>query len=43
MSDGQEKDSYTANPNQRTFDMPTPQKDHEVNVVKIYFAKQVPK
>ncbi|RXM50574.1 MULTISPECIES: hypothetical protein [unclassified Chryseobacterium] len=42
MSEAQQKDDYSANPNQKTFDM-THQVDHEVNVVKIYFAKQVPK
>ncbi|HCA09383.1 hypothetical protein [Chryseobacterium sp.] len=42
MSDEQQKDSYAANPNQKTYDIPH-QVDHEVNVVKIYFAKQVPK
>ncbi|UKB81216.1 hypothetical protein [Chryseobacterium sp. MEBOG07] len=40
--EAQEKDDYAANPNQKTYDMPH-QVDHEVNVVKIYFAKQVPK
>ncbi|UWX59793.1 hypothetical protein N0B40_15400 [Chryseobacterium oranimense] len=43
MSEVQQKDDYAANPNQKTFDMPIPPVDHEVNVVKIYFAKQVPK
>ncbi|MFZ4929436.1 hypothetical protein [Chryseobacterium sp. Mn2064] len=42
MSEVQEKDNYSANPNQKVYDMPH-QTDHEVNVVKIYFAKQVPK
>lgn len=42
MSETQEKDSYTADPRQKTYDWPH-QVDHEVNVVKIYFAKQVPK
>lgn len=42
MSETQENDNYSANPNQKTYDMPH-QVDHEVNVVKIYFAKQVPK
>ncbi|WP_062696378.1 hypothetical protein [Chryseobacterium indologenes] len=42
MSDEQQKDDYSANPNQKVYDVPH-QVDHEVNVVKIYFAKQVPK
>ncbi len=42
MSEEQQKDDYSANPNQKVYDMPH-QVDHEVNVVKIYFAKQVPK
>ncbi|MCS4301017.1 hypothetical protein [Chryseobacterium sp. BIGb0232] len=42
MSDEQEKDSYTANPRQIAYDKQS-QKDHEVHVVKIYFAKKIPK
>lgn len=42
MSEEQQKDDYSANPNQKTFDIQH-QVDHEVNVVRIYFAKQVPK
>lgn len=42
MSDEQQKDDYAVNPNQKVYDTPH-QVDHEVNVVKIYFAKQVPK
>ncbi|UKB82355.1 hypothetical protein LF887_15225 [Chryseobacterium sp. MEBOG06] len=42
MSEIQEQDNYSANPNQKTYDIPH-QVDHEVNVVKIYFAKPIPK
>lgn len=38
----QEKDDYSVNPNQKVYDMPH-QVDHEVNVLKIYFAEQKPK
>ncbi|MCI3939176.1 hypothetical protein MQX03_18540 [Chryseobacterium aahli] len=41
-SSSQEKDEYSVNPNQKVYDMPH-QLDHEVNVVKIYFAEQKPK
>lgn len=42
MSEAQGQDEYAANTNQKVQDLPH-QLDHEMNAVKIYFSKQVPK
>ena len=41
MADPQE-DTYSVSPNQKVYDM-AHQLDHEVNVIKIFFARKIPK